>query len=109
MINNKPRRTKFPANYVGPQIRRFRAALGWSQSKLALELQLRGLNLSREVIAQIEGQTHCVSDRDLLYFANIFNVDLPELFFGPQASHGAIAEALAKLQAAELQNCEIKL
>ena len=109
MKNNKPRPTKFPANYVGPQIRRFRAALGWSQSKLALELQLCGLNLGREVVAQIEGQTHCVSDRDLLYFANVFKVDFPELFFGPQAGHRAIAEALAKLQTAALLKCEIKL
>jgi transcriptional regulator with XRE-family HTH domain len=56
MTNGKPRRTKFPANLVGPQIRRLRAARGWSQTKLALRLQLSGLNIGREVLAQIEAQ-----------------------------------------------------
>jgi transcriptional regulator with XRE-family HTH domain len=81
MTNGKPRRTKFPANLVGPQIRRLRAARGWSQTKLALRLQLSGLNIGREVLAQIEAQTHCLKDKDILYFAHALKVDLADLYF----------------------------
>ena len=67
-------------NLVGPQVRKLRYNNGWSQSKLAVQLQLKGLDVSREVIAQIEGQCHRVKDRDLPYFARVFQVGLPDLF-----------------------------
>ena len=69
MIGGRTQRAKIPANLVGPQIRRLRVALGWSQARLALRLQLGGLDLGRETIAQIEAQTHCVKDRDLHHFS----------------------------------------
>jgi ribosome-binding protein aMBF1 (putative translation factor) len=67
-------------NLVGPQVRKLRYNRCWSQSKLAVQLQLKGLDVSREVIAQIEGQYHCVNDKDLPYFARVFEVGLTELF-----------------------------
>ena len=67
-------------NIVGGQIRRLRYNRGWSQAQLAVQLQLKGLDVGREVVAQIEGQTHCVKDRDLPYFARVFQVGIPELF-----------------------------
>ena len=67
-------------NLVGPQVRKQRYNLGWSQAKLATKLQLKGLDISREVVAQIEGQIHCVKDRDLPYFAAVFQVEIPALF-----------------------------
>jgi len=67
-------------NLVGPQVRKFRYNRCWSQSKLAIQLQLKGLDVSREVIAQIEGQCHCVKDKDLPYFARVFQVGLTDLF-----------------------------
>ena len=67
-------------NLVGPQVRKLRYNRCWSQSKLAIQLQLKGLDVSREVIAQIEGQYHCVNDEDLPYFARVFEVGLTELF-----------------------------
>ena len=67
-------------NLVGPQVRKLRYNRCWSQSKLAIQLQLKGLDVSREVIAQIEGQYHCVNDEDLTYFARVFEVGLTELF-----------------------------
>jgi len=36
-------------NIVGPQIRKWRYARGWSQARLAVKLQLNGLDISREV------------------------------------------------------------
>jgi ribosome-binding protein aMBF1 (putative translation factor) len=67
-------------NIVGAQIRKLRYNREWSQSKLAIQLQLKGLDVSREVIAQIEGQCHCVKDKDLPYFARVFQVGLTDLF-----------------------------
>ena len=99
IIRSKPRRTKFPANYVGPQIRRLRAAQGWSQSKLAERLQLSGLSIGREVVAQIEARRHCIKDSDLIFFAYVFQVDLSGLYSGNKSGQRAIMEALARLQA----------
>ena len=67
-------------NIVGPQIRRLRSKWDWSQAKLAVQLQLKGLDIGREGVAQIEGQTHCVKDKDLPYLASVFGVQLVELF-----------------------------
>jgi transcriptional regulator with XRE-family HTH domain len=67
-------------NIVGPQISRLRYNRGWSQAKLAVELNLKGLEVEREFVAQIEGQTHCVKDRYLPYFAAALGVPLAELF-----------------------------
>lgn len=53
---------------------------GWSQAKLAERLQLNGFDIGREVVAQIEAQTHCVKDKELLLFAHTLKVNLPELF-----------------------------
>jgi len=80
MIGGSTQRAKIPANLVGPQIRRLRVALGWSQARLALRLQLGGLDLGRETIAQIEAQTHCVKDRDLHHFSRALGVGLSDLF-----------------------------
>jgi transcriptional regulator with XRE-family HTH domain len=80
MTNGNPRRTKFPANFVGPQIRKLRIKQGWSQAKLAERLQLNGLDIGREGVAQVEAQAHCVKDKDLFLFAHALKVNLPELF-----------------------------
>lgn len=67
-------------NLVGPQVRKQRFVRGWSQAQLATKLQLKGFDISREVVAQIEGQVHCVKDRDLPYLAAVFQVEIPALF-----------------------------
>jgi len=67
-------------NLVGPQVRRQRFLRGWSQAQLATKLQLKGFDISREVVAQIEGQVHCVKDRDLPYLAAVFQIEIPALF-----------------------------
>jgi transcriptional regulator with XRE-family HTH domain len=80
MANGNPRRTKFPANHVGPQIQRLRRARGWSQAKLAERLQLNGLDVGRDVVARIECQIHCVRDKEILIFARTLGVDIARLF-----------------------------
>lgn len=69
-------------NIVGPQIRKLRAARGWSQSKLALRLQLGGLDISRAVLGQMESQLHCIKDRDIPHIARALGTNLADLFGG---------------------------
>ena len=98
MINGKSQLVKNPANFVGPQIRSVRILRGWSQAKLAERLQLSGLDIGREVVAQIETQTHCIKDKDILYFAIALKVDLADLFFGNQNGRRSPAAVIALLQ-----------
>jgi transcriptional regulator with XRE-family HTH domain len=86
---------------VGPEIRKLRVLRGWSQAKLAERLQLNGLDIGREGVAQIEGQTHCVKDKDLPYFAHVLKVNLADLFFGTEAGRSAAA-IIARLQKIKL-------
>lgn len=82
MANQRP--TKFPANRVGPQIRRLRVARDWSQAKLAERLQLRGLDIRRDVVGQMESQLHCISDIDIIYVARALGVREADLFASVQ-------------------------
>ena len=70
----------YPANIIGPQIRKIRYVRGWSQSHLALKLQLRGLDVARDAIAHIECQTRCVKDKDIPHFAAVLGVNVSDLF-----------------------------
>jgi transcriptional regulator with XRE-family HTH domain len=67
-------------NIVGPQIRKLRNAIGWSQAKLAARLQLDGLDISREVLAQMESQFHCIKDNHIFHFACVLKVRESEFF-----------------------------
>jgi transcriptional regulator with XRE-family HTH domain len=67
---------------VGPQIRKLRYARGLSQSRLAIRLQLDGLDVSRDVVAQMECQRHCIRDNHIFYFARVLVVNVSEIFAG---------------------------
>jgi transcriptional regulator with XRE-family HTH domain len=69
-------------NMVGPQIRKLRYTRGWSQAKFAVRLQLDGLDISREVLAQMESQFHCIKDNHIFHFACVLEVAESDLFAG---------------------------
>jgi len=73
-------RTKTPANIVGPQIRKRRVQLGLTQEAFAARCQLRGLDISRGTLSQIEAQLRCVTDDELLALARVFKVSTDSLF-----------------------------
>lgn len=73
-------RKQFPANIVGPQIRKARYQLGLSQEQLATRCQLAGLDISRSTLAQIEIRVRFVSDQELLVLAAVLNVSTDDLF-----------------------------
>jgi len=73
-------RKQFPANIVGPQIRKARYQLGLSQEQLATRCQLLGLDISRSTLAQIEIRVRFVSDEELLVLALVLSVATDDLF-----------------------------
>ena len=101
------RHQKCQTNFVGPQIRKLRVRRGWSQAKLAMKLQLNGWDIGREVVAQIEAQTHCVKDQHLLFFAHVLKVSLADLFFGKE-NRQSITAILTRLQQANLSEPRTK-
>lgn len=69
-----------PRNIVGPQVMRLRSSKGWSQEQMATACQVAGWDVSRGVLARIEGGVRWVSDFDLLQLASILNVPVGTLF-----------------------------
>lgn len=69
-----------PRNIVGPQVMRLRNARGWSQERLAAVSQLGGWDVSRGVIARIEGGVRWVADFEVLKLAVALRVSVPELY-----------------------------
>lgn len=69
-----------PRNIVGPQVIKLRLSRDWSQERLALACQLKGWDVSRGVIARIEGGVRWISDFELLKLAATFRVSVQELY-----------------------------
>src|SRR2546430_17382866 len=67
-------------NNVGPQVRRRRYSLGWSQSTFATKLQLAGFDISRSGVSKIEARLSYVDDKTLLYLAEVLKVPVQDLF-----------------------------
>jgi DNA-binding XRE family transcriptional regulator len=57
-------------------------ALGLTQEQLAARCQLRGLDISRGTLSQIEAQLRCVVDSELLLLAKVLRVSADELLRG---------------------------
>ena len=66
-------------NLIGTEIRKRRDRLGWSQSDLAVRLQLAGWDIDRSQLSKIECRLVHVSDFEQLYFVRVFKVGLNEL------------------------------
>jgi transcriptional regulator with XRE-family HTH domain len=87
-------RKQFPANIVGPQIRKARYQLGLSQEQLATRCQLLGLDISRSTLAQIEIRVRFVSDAEMLVFSLVLDVPTEDLF--PAAMRQRLGKRLSK-------------
>jgi len=53
---------------------------GWSQQSLAAKLQLRGWNISRDSLANLELQRRRVPDCEMLFLSRVLGVPLEDLF-----------------------------
>ena len=84
-------------NNIGPQVRRRRYALGWSQSMLAAKLQLAGFDVSRSGVSKIEARLRFVDDKDLMFLSEVLKVPIQELF-PRRPSAERLSEFMQKLE-----------
>ena len=73
-------RTRQPANVIGKEIQKRRYQLGLTQEEFAAKCQLRGLNITRGTVSQIEAQVRCVRDTELFTLASILDVSIDSLY-----------------------------
>lgn len=69
-----------PRNIVGPRVIALRYRRGLSQEQLAVACQLKGWDVSRGVIARIEGGVRWMADFELLKLAAALGVSVQELY-----------------------------
>ena len=69
-----------PRNIVGPQVMQLRNRKDWSQEKLASACQIQGWDISRGVVARIEGGVRWVADFELLELAGALKVPVQDLY-----------------------------
>jgi transcriptional regulator with XRE-family HTH domain len=84
-------------NNIGPQVRRKRYSLGWSQSTLAAKLQLGGLDISRSGVSKIEARLRCVDDKEIMFLAEVLRVPVQELFPRREGA-GRLSEFMVRLE-----------
>ena len=86
-----------PRNIIGPQLRKLRVQKELSQQQLAELLQRKGWDISRGMVARIEGQVRWVSDFELLFLSEAMGV-APEWFL-KRSGNSKLADFLVeKLQ-----------
>lgn len=68
------------ANLVGPCVIKLRHQRGWTQEQLVSKLNLIGHYITRDIIANIESRRSVVSDVQIHALAEVFGVEVGELF-----------------------------
>ena len=73
-------------NIIGRLVSKMRYQRGWSQAQLVTELQLIGnINMTREILANIEILRSPATDKQIEFFAEVFEVREQDLF--PKKRH----------------------
>jgi transcriptional regulator with XRE-family HTH domain len=73
-------RKQFPANVIGPQVRKARKKLGLTQDAFAAYCQLADLDFSRSTLGQIEARLRYVSDEELIVLESLLGVTADNLY-----------------------------
>lgn len=63
-----------PRNLIGPTVRKLRSQKGWSQSQMAAKCQVLGWNISRDMLAGIEGQRRRITEAEIAVLAVVLKV-----------------------------------
>lgn len=75
-----PNRRRTPKNVVGAAVQRRRLELGWSQAKLAAECQLIGWDISRGIVAALEGRVRWAGDYEVALLAKVLRIPIAALY-----------------------------
>jgi len=68
------------ANLIGPNVIKFRHLRDWTQDQLVSKLQLAGLYITRDILANIELRRSAVTDIQIQALAEVFGITIPDLF-----------------------------
>ena len=68
------------SNVIGPMIAKLRCQRNWSQQLLAAKMQVKGFDITRDVIANIESRRSVATDEHIIGFLRVFGVRLRDLF-----------------------------
>jgi len=68
-----------PRNIVGPVVRELREKQGLTQAALVAKLNLAGWDVSRDIVARIEGQIRWIADFEVVKLAEGLGLDAPDL------------------------------
>ena len=66
-------------------MREYRKQLRISQRELADRLQIIGLDIDKNAVQRIESGQRFITDIELIYLAQVFNITVEELYEGNQA------------------------
>lgn len=68
-------------NIAGVNIKKYREAQNprCSQNDLSNKLQLEGLNVSKQMVQQVESGEQCITDVELMVFAKVLRVSISDL------------------------------
>ena len=64
---------------MGPLVRELREKQALTQAELAVKLNVLGWDVSRDIIARIEGQVRWVADFEIVKLAAGLKIEAPEL------------------------------
>ena len=67
---------------IGENLRTLRRRAGLSQEQVAARLQIRGINISREIISQMERGDHNIRISVLLALKDLYQADIADFFMG---------------------------
>jgi transcriptional regulator with XRE-family HTH domain len=67
-------------NVIGSQVRKLRERKGWTQSQLAVKLQLFGWDTSQDSVSRLENQGRRVPDLELFVLGKVLDVKMEDLF-----------------------------
>jgi len=73
-------RSKHARNLIGPSVARIRVANEMSQLELAARCQRSGWDISRGIVAAIEGRSRWVGDFEAAMLAAVLGVKISDLF-----------------------------
>lgn len=76
----RPRKELGNKNRVGATITKLRKEKGWKQHELLAMVQVRGIDIGRSALSDIEGQIRQVKYEELKVFSEIFGVPIDDLF-----------------------------
>lgn len=69
---------------IGPNLKKHRMKVGLSQEQAAAKLQSRGLDVSREIISQMELGKYSIRISVLLEMVELYNTPVQDFFAGVQ-------------------------